>query len=113
MADHFISYSAPMIRAQLEDRKTQTRRALKTQPRGTPWFWAGDEVDPKPGWFDGYEEGRAPCGAAEREVNDPIKCYAVGDRLWVKEEWRKFVSLDHLKPVEVWSKDQDRGAGIS
>ncbi|WP_421439999.1 hypothetical protein [Agrobacterium tumefaciens] len=86
MADRPILFSAPMIRALLAGSKTQTRRVMKPQPRGTPWFWDGDEVDPVPGWFDGYETGREPCGAATREVNDPIKLrIGVGDRLWVKE----------------------------
>lgn len=81
-----ILMSAPMVRATLSDAKTQTRRILKPQPRGTPWFWEGDEVDPEPKWFDWWEEGREPCGAPTREVNAPIRLrWAVGDRLWVRE----------------------------
>lgn len=92
MADRPILFSAPMVRAILREiehpgtGKTQTRRILKQRIIGNPWFWEGDEVDPDPGWFDGYEEGREPCGAATREVNTPIKLpIAVGDRLWVRE----------------------------
>lgn len=88
MTDRPILFSAPMVRALLAGTKTQTRRILKPQPIGTPWFWEGDEVDPKPAWFDGYERGREPCGAATAEVNDSIKVHSVGDRLYVREHWR-------------------------
>lgn len=88
MTDRPIIFSAPMVRALLQGTKTQTRRILNPQPIGTPWFWEGDEVDPAPVWFDGYESGREPCGAATREVNDPLKVrYAVGDRLYVRENF--------------------------
>lgn len=94
MSDRPILFSAPMVRALLAGTKTQTRRIMKPQPRGMPWFWEGDEVDPEPGWFDGYETGREPCGAATSEVNDPIKLrIGIGDMLWVKETWRPF-SID-------------------
>jgi len=76
------------VRALDAGRKTQTRRILKPQPIGRPWHWEGDEVDPEPQWFDGWEEGRSSCGAAIREVNKPLRVtYAVGDRLWVREAW--------------------------
>ena len=76
------------VRALDAGRKTQTRRILKPQPIGRPWHWEGDEVDPEPQWFDGWEEGRSSCGAAIREVNKHLPVtYAVGDRLWVREAW--------------------------
>lgn len=87
MADRGVIFSGPMVRALLDGKKSQTRRALKPQPRGAPWFWEGDEVDPEPCWFDGWEEGRDSYGQPEREVSEPIKGlrYAVGDRIYVRE----------------------------
>jgi hypothetical protein len=83
-----ILFSAPMIRAILNGEKTQTRRVVKPQPTGTPWFWEGDEVDPQPQWFDSWETGRDVCGAHLHEVNNPMKQrYAKGDHLWVREAW--------------------------
>jgi len=89
MTERPILFSAPMVRAVLDDRKTQTRRMVKPQPIGRPWFWEGDSVDPEPQWFDGYERGRAPCGAGIEDINKPIRCpYGQpGDMLWVRETW--------------------------
>lgn len=102
MADRPLIFSAPMVKALLAGRKCQTRRILKPQPIGFPWFWEGDEVDPVPGWFDGYEVGRTPCGAPEREVNVPLKGmpYAVGDRLWCREAWRLDSMNDDTSPAD-------------
>lgn len=89
MADLPILFSGPMALANWQHRKTETRRILKPSPRGTPWFWEGDEVDPEPQWFDGWEEGREPCGASTRERNAPIPLrWSPGDRLWVREGLR-------------------------
>lgn len=86
MADRPILFSSVMVLALLDGRKSQTRRILKPQPIGAPWFWEGDDVDLTPGWLDGYEQGREPCGAPTREVNNPLPVrFAKGDRLWVRE----------------------------
>lgn len=94
MADRPIIFSGPMVRALLEGRKTQTRRALKLAgrapdfigPRGCEadprcWGWEtpdgyfvtveGDEKDHAPGWRNGWR--------------DWAGAYAPGDRLWVRE----------------------------
>lgn len=89
MGDRPMLYAAPMVRAIIERRKWQTRRILKPVPKGIPWYWEGDDVDPTPGWFDGYEKGEEPCGAATYEINDPMRLrYTVGDRLYVREAWQ-------------------------
>ena len=77
MTDRPIIFSAPMIRALLDGRKTQTRRVLKPQPvcyQNPPSFsWGKFDGEWPDDWF-GY--GNAIDGALP---------YAPGDRLWVKE----------------------------
>lgn len=63
-----ILFSAPMIRAILDGRKTQTRRVVKPQP---PLSFVVP-LD-KPGWF-GDEEGEYQ-----------FKLHPVGTELWVRE----------------------------
>jgi len=85
-----ILFSGPMVRAILDGRKTQTRRALNVgtefQPSRTPGYqWT----------FRGDSRGRARSGTwQDFRTNDLLAlcpCGRVGDRLWVKETW----SPDH------------------
>ncbi|RVG26996.1 hypothetical protein [Sinorhizobium meliloti] len=68
MTDRPILFSAPMVRALLDGRKTQTRRIIKPQPV-SPYLENGD-------WWDETAPGTA--------TPMVLKAYA-GDRLWVKE----------------------------
>jgi hypothetical protein len=70
-----IIFSAPMVRAILDGRKTQTRRVIKPQP-GSP-IWCDTEL------AEGFIRDRG------RNMQ-PIKCpYGQpGDRLWVRETAR-------------------------
>lgn len=88
MTDRPILFSAPMVRALLDGRKTQTRRVLGG--RG--------EVDIfKPGvWSDSYVLD--PGNAEWRERYTP---FTIGDRLWVKETWRAHRVHDSIKPSEI------------
>lgn len=80
MKERPILFSAPMVRAILEGRKTQTRRIIKPQPEfignSTAWRWDG-----KKGSF------RGAMGTHIEEMN--ISSYSPyglpGDRLWVRE----------------------------
>jgi hypothetical protein len=68
MTDRPIIFSAPMIRALLEGRKTQTRRFLKPQPIPALCWDVPEGKYPSPGGWS-----RIP--------------YTPGDRLWVREGW--------------------------
>ena len=80
MADRPIIFSAPMVRALLAERKTQTRRVL---PLAHPKFSHQNVLDPdmlvdkQYVWFwDGVHD----CVGASWPLP-----YAPGDRLWVRE----------------------------
>ncbi len=95
-----IIFSAPMVRAILDGRKTQTRRVMKVQP----WPDALVTVehyhptvidrhgDMQPGkeifgahWDDGEYGLKSPYGAP-------------GDQLWVRESWRAWSQYDDWPP---------------
>lgn len=75
MKEHGIIFSAPMVRAIIEGRKTQTRRIIKN-----------------PEWY-GCTTGDCPHStqAACDEAMVFFAPYPVGTRIWVKETW----SPDH------------------
>lgn len=107
MKERGILMNGAMVRATLAGVKTQTRRIIKPQPRGTPWFWEGDEVAPQPAWFDGYEYGHEPCGAATYDVNDPMICKfgVLGDRLFVRETWQFYDWTEDGEPCIRYAAD--------
>lgn len=75
-----IIFSAPMVRAILEGRKTQTRRAVRHQPPDI----AGLYFEDRGGLWWAYMPPGEPAAV------DPYRCpYGLpGDRLWVREQWR-------------------------
>jgi hypothetical protein len=100
LQEHPILFSAPMIKAVLDGRKTQTRRVIAPQPTGwnpiqgveNIWYWciAGDQ--------DWSEKRLCPYGQT-------------GDRLWVRETWRceeletgldgvRYSADHHFRPIE-------------
>lgn len=96
MTDRPILFSAPMVRALLGGRKTQTRRVHFTQsPVMTPKCDNGCEprltrmcISPS-------------CN--KRTVTE-TKVH-VGDRLYVREHWRTTLAFEDLKPSQMKSSD--------
>lgn len=93
MADRPIPFSAVMVRALLDGRKTMTRRVI--MPRGRFSLFDGT-------WSDSYV---LDPGNEEWRAHDVR--YAVGDRLWVREAWWAEARYDALAP-----RDIPRGAPI-
>ena len=88
MADRPILFSAPMVRALLDGRKTQTRRPAKfIEPNGDQFH-----VQNAPGGRFG-PEARVP------DIAPDCAPFEVGDQLWVKETWRAGESWDDKKPT--------------
>jgi hypothetical protein len=97
-----ILFSAPMVRAILEGRKTQTRRAIKPQPT----------IDEMGNFcWNGWNYGQDANGPCIQSIASPIPTSRTkrvlcpygkpGDRLWVRETW--CVAHDDNGPV--WNED--------
>jgi hypothetical protein len=82
-----------MVRAILDGRKSQTRRAVKPQPRGEPEVWLINAS----GEF---------CARTAGNEWLPVRCpYGVpGDLLWVREEFSGWWCYDKTPP-SCWNRD--------
>lgn len=80
-----IIFSGEMVKAILEGRKTQTRRALNHQPAP---FRAFDDPGPFL-WFrwNGYPQGRIRLSEFSEQVAPCCPYGQPGDRLYVREAW--------------------------
>lgn len=85
MTDRPIIFSAPMVRALLDGRKTQTRRILKPQPypfvTGERSYW-----------------NASGCVGGRISISDDellrLHRWVIGDRLWVRESFVRYHDLD-------------------
>lgn len=99
MRERPLLYSAPMVRATLDDLKTMTRRGVtrltgfgqitEFQPSGTPGYvWTFRDREMR--WHDISHERLLECCP----YGQP------GDHLWVREAWSAPAIEDHLPPRE-------------
>ncbi|MDD5277706.1 MAG: hypothetical protein PHR16_16690 [Methylovulum sp.] len=99
MTDRPLIFSASMIRALLDGRKTSHREIIKPQPDPPPGFdgWTGfSALCPERHYeMRGYCEERGPLMR-----HRPLKFWN-GDRLWVREAWRAAPCFDDRKPREI------------
>jgi hypothetical protein len=79
-----ILFGAPMVRAILDGRKTQTRRAVKPMGRDDAFVL----LDGGDGWWP-YRSDDGESSVTSDGMESPHRCpYGVpGGRLWVKETW--------------------------
>jgi hypothetical protein len=117
MTERPILFSAEMVRAILDGRKTQTRRVMKVQP----WPDATVEVGPyHPHRIDRNGEsqpGPATFGAIwdhQDIVNGGdagLRCPygAPGDLLWVRETWTQYPIELNPEPCDAWYKATSNG----
>lgn len=81
MNEHPILFSAPMVNAILDGRKTMTRRVVKPE-LGDEWWMINRNVN-NAAWFMRESEGYG-----REETGRICPCGKPGDRLWVRETWR-------------------------
>jgi hypothetical protein len=98
MSEHPILFSAPMVRAILDGRKTMTRRVIRDFPT-TGYRWCGWIVEngtkSDTGKATIVPEGNMPY-MAQGQIKARCPYGQPGDRLWVREMWR-FVGIDMLR----------------
>lgn len=82
-----ILFQAPMVRAILDGRKTQTRRPVKARHD-----WHVDEVPDRAGVFRPWPVFEAYVYAEPNTVEVPCPYGQLGDRLWVRETWAPTLS---------------------
>lgn len=95
MADKPILFSAPMVRALLDGRKTQTRRLLKRPSWAQTKLWpegimTEQDIDGRLFWFD----KNTGC-LSLLPVHQPR------NRLWVRETWTTHSTFAHLPPRQI------------
>jgi len=115
MKERPILFSAPMVRADLEDRKTMTRRVVKPYRKhpivnlaeAEPTLgYSGLHNDPDSWGYEFLDDG-APASLSSWPELCPYG--QPGDRLWVREAWRTLDYLDEHSGARVAELCLDAG----
>lgn len=89
MKERGIIFNAEMVRAILDDRKTQTRRIMKPQPvpinSGANHVWYCEKIDASLDVKDALQDGNVGWYGL---ISSVCPLGGVGDRLWVRETWQ-------------------------
>lgn len=97
-----ILFSAPMVRAILEGRKTQTRRVVKPQPIDGNTKYPG--VYPAREYMGPKMTGKWGAYLGESGADFHVSPYGKpGDRLWVRETWQ---AVQSWQEYGVWFRDE-------
>lgn len=94
MTERPIIFSGPMVQAILDDRKTQTRRVLKSQPiavierKTGEWDCNAHHVEGIRMYHDWPHEVVRTQDQGDRLAAIPCPYGKPGDRLWVRETWK-------------------------
>lgn len=105
MTDRPILFSAPMVRALLDGRKTQTRRIINIKPTGEiiDFIKVGTDQSGRPVYEMKGKDGQQIHISQGKHLQTPhfSPRFGVGDRLYVREHWRTSGSLDDLAPRDI------------
>jgi len=93
MADKGVIFSAAMVRALLDGRKTQTRRAIPE--KAVDAYYEYDD------WCSNVSAGVPTSRQWERDFFLERIRFRPGDRLYVREEWFTTPAYDDLAPSEM------------
>lgn len=99
-----ILFSAPMVRAILEGRKTQTRRPMKEQPFSDGYFQGDVCLDQNGAYARFSAEAVGGGGYRSEEFQCPYGDPRDHDRLWVREAWRVPDSLNASSGFQIAEK---------
>lgn len=91
-----ILFSGPMIRALLDDTKTQTRRIIDPQPEPFKdgWRWEANKITY--GWPEDI-----PKSELAYHINHLCPYGQAGDYLWCRESWRAAPAYDDVAPRNI------------
>lgn len=94
MKERPILFSGPMVRAILEGRKTQTRRVIAIPRRGG---FALEGLTGGGWWPFQSDDGEST--VCDDGIERPMRCpFGVpGDRLWVKETWAHYQTVNSIR----------------